>query len=175
MNLTTNRLDIQLVNSADFEDIHEMNSYPQVAQFNTIGIPNDISVTAGLLQAVIDDDSKRSWCVRRKDDGQFIGQLGMNFSSEKFRKGEIYYSLHPNMWGQGYATEAVSALLSYGFSERRLHRIEAGVAVENHKSVALLERVGMLREGLCRKILPLQSGWADNYMYAILEGDLREF
>jgi len=175
MQLSTDRLTIQLITPSDFEDIHEMNSYPQVAQFNTIGIPNDISVTAGLLQAVIDDASKRSWCIRRKEDGHFIGQLGMNFSSEKYRKGEIYYSLHPDMWGHGFATEAVNALLNYGFSERRLHRIEAGVAVENHKSVALLERVGMLREGLCRKILPLQSGWADNYMYAILEGDLREF
>ncbi|MBL4662979.1 MAG: GNAT family N-acetyltransferase, partial [Flavobacteriaceae bacterium] len=94
---------------------------------------------------------------------------------EKYRKGEIHYSLHPNHWGQGFATETVNAVISYGFSELRLHRIEAGVATQNYKSVALLERVGMLREGLCRKILPLQSGWMDNYMYAILEEDSREF
>ncbi len=175
MNLSTGRLSLRLIGKEDFAEIHEMNSYPQVAQYNTIGIPEDISVTTALLNTVMEKESSISWSIRKKETGEFVGQFGMNLSSEKYRKGEIYYSLHPNEWGQGFATEAVNAVLSFGFSALRLHRIEAGVATENSKSVALLERVGMKREGLCRKILPLQSGWADNYMYAILEDDPREF
>ncbi|MEM7086176.1 MAG: GNAT family N-acetyltransferase [Bacteroidota bacterium] len=175
MNLSTSRLNLRSLEKKDFPDIHEMNSYPQVAQYNTIGIPKDISITTALLEEVMEKDLSLAWSIRKKDTGEFVGQFGMNLSSEKYRKAEIYYSLHPNQWGRGFATEAVSAVISYGFSELRLHRIEAGVATENRKSVALLERVGMLREGLCRKILPLQSGWADNYMYAILEEDSREF
>lgn len=175
MNLSTSRLTMQLLQKEDFADIHEMNSYPQVAQYNTIGIPEDISVTTAFLQGVMEKELSLAWSIRKKETGEFVGQFGMNLSSVKYRKGEIYYSLHPDQWGQGFATETVSAVLSFGFSELRLHRIEAGVATENTRSVALLERVGMQREGLCRKILPLQSGWMDNYMYAILDEDPREF
>ena len=52
-----------------------------------------------------------------------------------------------------------------------LHRITAGVATENSNSIKLLERIGMLREGRHRKILPIRGEWWDNYQYAILEED----
>ncbi|MEL7219689.1 MAG: GNAT family protein [Bacteroidota bacterium] len=79
--------------------------------------------------------------------------------------------MHPNHWGSGYATEAVQAILAFGFEQLQLHRIEAGVATANIASIKVLERVGMLREGLCRKILPIRGEWYDNYMYAMLEED----
>jgi len=175
MKLSTDRLVMRPMEATDFKDIHELHSFSQVAQFNTIGIPEDISVTTKFLDEVLRDPTKLAWSIRIKETDAFVGEIGMNLSSVKYGKGEIHYSLHPDQWGSGYATEAVSAVISFGFSELRLHRIAAGVAIENSRSVALLERVGMQREGLCRKILPLQSGWMDNYMYAILEDDPREF
>ena len=175
MKLSTDRLVMRPMGPVDFDEIHEMHCYPQVAQYNTIGIPENILVTTKFLEGVLHDPTKLAWSIRIKETDAFVGEIGMNLSSKKYRKGEIYYSLHPDQWGSGYAKEAVSALISFGFSELGLHRIAAGVATENLKSVTLLERVGMQREGLCRKILPLQSGWMDNYMYAILEDDPREF
>lgn len=175
MGLTSERLLLQPLNEQDFAEIHEMNSYTQVAQYNTIGIPKDISVTTAMLEEVMAKDLSLAWSIRKRENSEFVGQIGMNLSSEKYKKGEIYYSLHPNFWGEGYAMEAVKVVINYGFSHLNLHRIEAGVATENIRSIALLEGVGMTREGLCRKILPLQTGWADNYMYAILEEDPREY
>ena len=52
-----------------------------------------------------------------------------------------------------------------------LHRIEA-VAVTNTASIRVLEKAGMVREGRHRKILPLASGWTDNYSYAVLDENL---
>jgi len=51
-----------------------------------------------------------------------------------------------------------------------LHKVEAGVATENHRSIRVLEKAGMTREGLRRKILPIRGEWKDNYHYAIVEG-----
>jgi len=45
------------------------------------------------------------------------------------------------------------------------------VATQNLNSIKLLEKVGMTREGMHRKILPIRGGWIDNYSYAILEED----
>lgn len=95
----------------------------------------------------------------------------MRVSSPKYNKGEIHYSLIPAFWNKDYATEAVQAILKHGFETLNLHRIEAGVATQNLKSIKLLEKVGMTREGMHRKILPIRGQWIDNFSYAILVED----
>ena len=69
------------------------------------------------------------------------------------------------------AYEALNKLLDFGFNDMRLHRIEAGCAVENIASSKVLEKVGMTKEGMKRKKLPIRGEWKDNYFYAILEED----
>ena len=66
-----------------------------------------------------------------------------------------------------------SKWLDYGFETLKLHRIEAGTAVGNDRSIRVLERIGMKREGIRRKILPIRGEWVDNYHYAILDDDPR--
>ena len=72
---------------------------------------------------------------------------------------------------KGYATEALKEILRFGFDQLNLHRIEAGCAVENVASIKVLEKAGMQREGRKRQVLPLKSGWSDNFEYAILAAD----
>lgn len=175
MVLTSERLDLNPLTIEDFEEIHELHSQPMVAQYNTIGIPEDISETVLLMEKALKTPVEDLWVIRKKESGEFVGEIGLKLSSEKYRKGEVHYSLHPDQWGNGYATEALKMVINFGFSHLKLHRLEAGVAVDNLRSVSVLERVGMQREGLCRKILPLQTGWADNYMYAILDEDPRDY
>ena len=89
--------------------------------------------------------------------------------------GEIYYKLLPSYWGQGYATEIAKALIKSGFEDFLLHKVEAGVATENIRSIRVLEKSGMTTEGLRRKILPIRGEWKDNYHYAIVEDDPRDY
>ena len=65
-------------------------------------------------------------------------------------------------------------MLDYGFDTLKLHRIQAGCAVDNIGSIKVLEKVGMTKEGRGRQILPLKNGWSDNFEYSILETDLRK-
>ncbi|MDG2433962.1 GNAT family protein, partial [Flavobacterium sp.] len=53
----------------------------------------------------------------------------------------------------------------------KLHRISAGCATANVGSYKVLEKAGMLREGLSRQLIPLKTGWSDCYEYAILADD----
>lgn len=173
--INSDRLVLTPLTENDFSDIHLMNCFPEVAQYNTIGIPAALSVTSAMLQKVMADPTKNVWVMRGKNTGVYVGEVGLNLSASKYAKGEIHYSLLPEHWGKGYASETVQAIINYGFETLKLHRIEAGVAVENTKSVNLLEKARMRREGICRKILPLQTGWMDNYMYAILDTDARDY
>ncbi|MEM9720042.1 MAG: GNAT family N-acetyltransferase [Bacteroidota bacterium] len=180
MHLETERLHMVPINWKDVKDLNRLHSIPEVAQFNTLGIPKNLVETRDHIAPIIEalaheEPHKWAWTIRLEPTFAFIGELGMNLSAKKYKRGEIYYNLLPTYWGQGYATEAVKALISFGFESLELHRIEAGVATENLKSIALLERVGMQREGLHRQILPIRGGWKDNYSYAVLEGDKRGY
>lgn len=176
LNLQTSRLHLRQVLKTDLKDIHELLSLPETDRFNTLGIPETIQE----IEKIINDwcinqnanlPTSYIFCVDLLDTKNFIGLIGLNIGKPKYKTAEVWYKIHPAQWNKGYATEALSKLIEFGFNELGLHRIEAGCAVENMASVKVLEKVGMKREGLKRKILPIRGEWKDNYFYAILEED----
>lgn len=76
---------------------------------------------------------------------------------------------------KGYATEVCKFLINFGFEKLKLHKVEAGVAVDNKASIKVLEKSGMTQEGLRRKMLPIRGEWKDSYHYAIVEDDLQNW
>ncbi len=176
MKLNSKRLLLRPMSIIDLFDLHQLQSNEKVAQYNTIGIPDDANFTLTLIENAVNDRTTFHktnfwWAIILKEDEQFIGEIGLNLFLTKYKGGEVFYSLHPDYWGNGYATEALEAILHFSFVDLKLHRITAGVATENETSIRLLERVGMTREGKHRKILPIRGEWWDNYHYAILEED----
>lgn len=180
MEINSERLILKEISWDDLEDIHKLHSFPEVDEFNTLGLPKDIQETEELIRPEIENKGKNpqksfTWKITLKESGSLIGLAGMTLSCDKFKLGEIYYKLHPDHWGKGYATEVSKALIKSGFEDFKLHKVEAGVATENLKSIRVLEKSGMTREGLRRKILPIRGEWKDNYHYAIVEDDPRDF
>ena len=171
----TERLSIAPLVKEEVPWMHVLHAYPEVARYNTIGVSKGLADMEKLFRPYfegLEKDDPRMWeCTVRDGTGEIIGLVGMTLASPRYRKAEIHYNLHPKAWGKGYMSEAVLGLLDFGFGEWDLHRIEAGVHVENVRSIKLLERVGMVREGRHREILPVRGAWADNYTYAILERD----
>ena len=180
MEIITERLLLREITWNDLEDIHRLHSVPEVDEFNTLGIPGNLDVTRELIRhdieaKTVDPQSRYTWRIILKNTGDFIGLAGMTLSNDKYRLGEIYYKLLPAYWGKGYATEVVRNLIVVGFDKFGLHKVEAGVACENERSIHVLEKAGMIREGLRRKILPIRGEWKDNYHYAIVEDDPRDY
>ncbi len=180
MDIYSNRLKLTEISRADLEDIHRLHSFPEVDEFNTLGIPQSMGDTEAILQPLLEEQRKipqatYTWKIILEETLEFIGIAGMNLSNDKFRLGEIYYKLLPAHWGKGYATEVAKALIRFGFDEMHLHKIEAGVAIGNTRSIRVLEKSGMTREGVRRKILPIRGDWVDNYHYAIVEDDPRDY
>lgn len=142
-----------------------------------MGIPDTIQTTAELVTewvAAQNNDPRNLYvfCIDHIETKQFIGLIALNLGKSKFKIAEVWFKIHPDHWRKGYTTEALTKLLDFGFSELKLHRIEAGCAVENIASIKVLEKAGMIREGRKRKILPIRGEWKDNYFYAILSEDM---
>lgn len=180
LSLETVRLLLLEISADDMEAIHKLQSIPEVDEFNTLGIPKSLDETKKVMQSSLDAQlqlprSSYTWKILTKETNEFIGLAGFFLSNDKFRLGEIYYKLDPKYWGKGYATEVAKRLVTAGFNEFNLHKVEAGVATENSRSIKVLEKTGMIREGLRRKILPIRGQWVDNYHYAIVEDDPRDY
>ena len=178
MKLNTSRLQLIEISMEDVHKIHTLHSIPEVDEFNTLGIPQNLEATEKIILPDIEDQQKsvRSrfcWKVIISESKEFIGLAGMFLSNDKYKSGEFYYKLAPEFWGQGFATEIAKAIIEFGFDTFKLHRIEAGVACKNMASIRVLEKAGMTREGKRRKILPIRGKWVDNYHFAILEDDPR--
>jgi ribosomal-protein-alanine N-acetyltransferase len=176
MLLKSNRLVFNQVTTSDLENIHALHSLPETDRFNTLGIPETIQVTEKVIAewlAKQNSNPRASYifCLSLVDTNQFIGLIALNLGKANYRTAEVWYKIHPSHWGKGYATEALTQILDFGFNNLKLHRIEAGCAVENIASSQVLEKVGMSKEGMKRKILPIRGEWKDNYFYAILEDD----
>lgn len=179
--LQTERLNLRPVVKLDLDYIHELHSLPETDLFNTLGIPENIKETETLLEKWIFENEKENntnftfiiELNKGKEINATIGLIGINLGKEKYKNAEIWFKFHKDYWNKGYATEAARKILSFGFENLQLHRIEAGCAVENIGSISVLEKIGLIREAHKRKLLPLKSGWSDNYGYAILSTDFR--
>jgi ribosomal-protein-alanine N-acetyltransferase len=176
LNLISDRLHLEEISWNDLEAIHKLHSCPEVDEFNTLGLPDSLDDTRKIIRPWIEartiiPRSSYTWKILLKKTDLFVGLAGMHLSNDKFRLGEIYFKLLPEHWGMGYATETARLLIRTGFEVLHLHKVEAGVATGNTRSVKVLEKAGMKREGLRRKILPIRGEWVDNYHYAVVEDD----
>ena len=179
MILKTERLKLRPISENDIENVFKLQSLEQTAKFNTSKIPIDINETKISVENWIAENNRENikhftFAVDLIDDNKFIGLIGLQIGKEHYKNAEVWFQFDYRFWNKGYATESLRKIIDFGFEDLNLHRIEAGCAVENIGSFSVLEKVGMLREAHTRKLLPLKSGWSDNYGYAILSTDERK-
>lgn len=108
------------------------------------------------------------WGIVLQGETAVIGTVGFHELSKRHFRAEIGYELHPHYWRQGIATEAIKAVLGFGFNTMALHRIEANVDPNNQASAKLLRKVGFTEEGYLRERFYDNGRFVDDWYFAIL-------
>ena len=85
--------------------------------------------------------------------------------------GEIGYNVHPEHWGQGYATEAGKAVIDLAFQKFGAHRVQANCWVKNAASIKVLRRIGLKKEGRLRGYLKRGVVVRDEYQFGMTRQD----
>ncbi|WP_137176181.1 GNAT family N-acetyltransferase [Massilia sp. HP4] len=106
--------------------------------------------------------------VVRDEDGAVLGEVLLKLASQAALQGEVGYVFHPAYAGKGYATEAVKAMIDFGFARLGFHRIFARLDAANAGSVGVVERLGMRREAHLVQNDRFNGVWGDEYVYAVL-------
>ena len=106
-----------------------------------------------------------------KASGAMIGSVNLLWTSQEHAQGEVGYTLNPDHQGHGYASEAVRAIMGYGFREIDLHRIVGACDARNDASRRLLERVGMREEAHFHECEWIKGEWTSQLVYAMLRSE----
>jgi len=108
-----------------------------------------------------------------KSRNQLIGNCGVRMDEVNAHEADIGYELDSTYWNHGYATEAVHAIVNFGFSHFGVHRIWASCIADNVGSAHVLEKLGMQLEGHLRENKYFKGRWWDTLIYAILVDEWR--
>lgn len=176
ISLKTKRLTLKLISNEDLSDIHKLHLDTSVSEFNVLRAPCDINETVKIITPWIEANASteiQSYTFKVVDvkTNEFIGLFGLKLGNPLYKRAEVWYKYHKEYWGKGFATEVLNEVLRFCFEDLKLHRVEAGCAIDNIGSIKVLEKTGFIKEGTGRQVLPLLSGWSDNYEFAMLETD----
>ncbi|MFP3846135.1 GNAT family N-acetyltransferase, partial [Priestia filamentosa] len=175
--IETNRLLLREIVKDDANDIlkylsdEEVMKYYGLAPFKTI---NEALNEISWYQSILNEQTGIRWGITLKGKDEVIGSCGfLNRVSEHYRT-EIGYELSRDYWGHGIASEALEAVIRYGFKYLKLQRVEALVEPPNIPSQKLIEKNGFIREGLLRKYEFTCGKFDDLYMYSLLKQDFEK-
>ncbi|KAB2492676.1 GNAT family N-acetyltransferase [Priestia endophytica] len=172
--IETNRLLLREIVKDDANDIlkylsdEEVMKYYGLAPFKTI---NEALNEILWYQSILNEQTGIRWGITLKGKDEVIGSCGfLNRVPEHYRT-EIGYELSRDYWGHGIASEALEAVIRYGFKYLKFQRVEALVEPPNIPSQKLIEKHGFIREGLLRDYEFTCGKFDDLYMYSLLKQD----
>lgn len=109
------------------------------------------------------------WGIELKENGKFIGTIDFVWWQPKHKSAEIGYVLSKNYWGKGITTEAAKKVITFGFDQMNLVRIQAKCIVANTGSRRVMEKSGMSFEGVMRKAILYKGVRQDLQLYSIIK------
>ncbi len=173
--IQTERLTLRKHKLEDLYQIRELLGDPEVMKYSGLDTSKNMKNADEELQWFKDLDEGKTgirWIITLKDEDQYIGDLGFLEIDHDNRRAEISYKLSRNHWNKGLTTEALKAVLSYGFTELALNRVTALVHTENKASRHVLKKLGFTVEGTLREHEYLYGQFADVITLGLLK---REF
>jgi RimJ/RimL family protein N-acetyltransferase len=109
------------------------------------------------------------YAIHRRQDGLFIGYGMIAFIDRYNRSCRLGITIgDKSQWGQGYAREALLAVLQYCFHTLSLNRIGAEIYAFNTRSIVLFEKLGFKREGIIRQCVYKKGHFEDEHIYGLL-------
>lgn len=173
--LKTERLLLRRPETADAADVLAFRGDVYVQRFNSKPITSVGEAEQQILEAQAEYARHEgiTWAVTLAGEDKVLGHFALHSWSRNHRRAEAGYDMARAYWGRGIATEALHAILHFGFTQMNLHRIYAGTVADNQESVRLLERLGFTREGTRRENSWEEDGrFHDSAIYGLLR---REF
>jgi ribosomal-protein-alanine N-acetyltransferase len=169
--LATPRLRLRALSTADAPALFRLRSDPRVMHHIPKPLFFKSDEAVGLLrdfQRAYEAREAIMWAIAVKGSAEACGIVGYWRIMAEHHRAEIGYFLDPDLWGQGLMTEAVKAVLDFGFGAMGLHSVEAATHPANASSMHVLEQNGFVREGYFKENIRANGEFVDSVVYSRL-------
>lgn len=152
--LETERLRLRRWCDSDLAELARLNADLRVVRYLTPGgRPLSTAETAAQLERFRRhwaDHGFGIWAAEERATGRLVGRIGLSYHRLWPGEPEVGWKLDPDVWGRGYATEGGRASLGYAFQVLGAPRVVSIVHPANRASVRVIERLGLVLDGLLR-------------------------
>ena len=172
--LETPRLVLRALSHGDVDDVFAYASDSEVTRYTIFERHLSSKTTTEWLRSVIDTygvGHPGPWGMELRSSRHLIGACGFRNWETQHGRAEMGYTVTRAYWNQGYATEAVRALIAFGFEYMNLNRSEARTVPANIGSTRVMEKAGMKFEGVLRQSEFFKGAYQDLAIYSILGDD----
>lgn len=148
---------------------------PDVVKFMRMSPHRNIDDTREFVESIItkyDSLDTYRWAIVLKEINEPIGFIGLTTINEYDQTADFGYSIGKPYWNNGYATEALSAVLRFGLQTAGYNRLEAYHSINNMPSGKVMKKSGMTYEGRARQKYKCNVGFEDCDMYSIVKQDI---
>jgi ribosomal-protein-alanine N-acetyltransferase len=169
--VTTERLIMRKMLVSDAEDMYEYAQDPAVTQFLLWEPHVNLKFTQSYLRFIQTQYAAAGffdWALTLAENGKMIGTCGFAAIDTDNNSGEIGYVINPEYWGKGYATEALSRVLSFGFGVLGMHRMYVRIMAGNAASERVARKCGMRHEATFYSSLLVKGEYRTIKHFAIL-------
>ncbi len=170
--LTTERILLRNMQLADAPVLQQLRSNPEVMAFINRPLIKTLQEAEAWVQMIIDAHTENkgiTWSIcLSSTPGNKIGNVGLWRIDKENHRGELGYMLLPEYQRKGFMTEALKAVVDYGFRVLDLHTIEAQIDPRNGASAAILDKLGFAREAYFRENYFLHGQFADTAVYSLI-------
>jgi ribosomal-protein-alanine N-acetyltransferase len=170
--IKTERLLLRRMTDADAPEIQFLSSDDRVMKYIDREKTKSVEEAIAFIQMVnanIDKNESIMWAIALQDrPDTLIGNISFWRIINQHYRSEIGYMLHPDFWGKGIMKEALLAAINFGFTEMKLHSIEAHINPDNTASGILLEKTGFVREAYFKEDFYFRGKFIDTAIYSLL-------
>ena len=148
---------------------------PEVFSYSPLSEETSLASATHTLNRLLTWHQERfllCWAIVLKENQRFMGRIQMEDWNDEDHRTAVGYRLGKPYWGNGYATEALRAVIAYLFEQTTVNRIDAVTWRENSASARVLEKAGMRFEGLARQRRFAKGAFRDVKFYAMLREDV---
>ncbi|MHB0897663.1 MAG: GNAT family N-acetyltransferase [Spirochaetales bacterium] len=170
--IKTKRLAIREYSDEYLDQVFEYRSDPRIYESYTKKHETKEDLKEYLKKYITEfnqEDGYTVFIILKND--KVIGEVAISYWDHNNEKNAIGYAVSPEYQKNGYAYEAVTAIVKYMFETMNRNRIQAGTDYNNEASIALLKKLGFKEEGHFRQAEYKNGEWRDSYLFALLKED----
>jgi ribosomal-protein-alanine N-acetyltransferase len=169
--LTTPRLVLREITQDDAPAFFAVRADPLVMKYwSSLPVTTMEPIHAAIAQVIegVRAGNSIRWAITDRENGAFLGSGGFWRWDKRSFRGELGYDLGSAHWGKGLATEALAAMLRYGWETMKLHSAEANVDPRNEASLRVLKKLGFVQEGLLKENFFVEGEFTDTAVLSLL-------